>query len=134
MSRNISDTVSQINDKINDIADLNAQIVGMAGSKGEKNALLDAQAQALKELRSMVNVSSIDNADGSINVYLSNGDPLVQGIESHPLTCLFGSKRPERGLLRQCDARTGAGQQLPDQRQTGRLHRAAGQHDPRLYR
>ena len=33
----------------------------------------------------MVNVSSIDNADGSINVYLSNGDPLVQGIESHPL-------------------------------------------------
>lgn len=91
MTRNISDTVSQINDKIKDIAELNAQIVGMAGSKGEKNALLDAQAQALKDLRSMVNVSSIDNPDGSINVYLSNGDPLVQGIESHALSASLGA-------------------------------------------
>ena len=38
----------------------------------------------------MVNVSSIDNADGSINVYLSNGDPLVQGIESHLLHVSLG--------------------------------------------
>jgi flagellar hook-associated protein 1 FlgK len=85
MSSSISDIVSQINNKTSEISDLNAQIAGMAGDKGEKNALLDAQAEALKELRSMINVTSIENADGSINVYLSNGDPLVQGIESHPL-------------------------------------------------
>ncbi|HET6490506.1 MAG TPA: flagellar hook-associated protein FlgK [Syntrophales bacterium] len=91
MNHSISDTVAQINDKIKDIAQLNAQIVGMAGSKGEKNALFDAQAQALKELRSMVNISSIDNADGSINVYLSNGDPLVQGMENHSLTVSLGA-------------------------------------------
>jgi flagellar hook-associated protein 1 FlgK len=86
ISRNISDIVSQINDKVSQISDLNGQIVGIAGDKGEKNALLDRQAEALKELRSMVNVTSIENADGSINVYLSNGDPLVQGLESHPLS------------------------------------------------
>jgi flagellar hook-associated protein 1 FlgK len=34
----------------------------------------------------MVNVATLENADGSVNVYLSNGDPLVQGIESHPLS------------------------------------------------
>jgi|WetSurMetagenome_2_1015567.scaffolds.fasta_scaffold08317_2 flagellar hook-associated protein 1 len=85
MSTSINDVVSQINNKIGEISDLNAQIVGTAGVKGEKNALLDAQAQALKELRSMVNVTTVDNDDGSINVYLSNGDPLVQGIEDHPL-------------------------------------------------
>jgi flagellar hook-associated protein 1 len=86
MSRNISDIVSQINNKVSEIRDLNAQIVGLAGDKGEKNALFDRQAEALKELRSMANVSSIENTDGSINVYLSNGDPLVQGIDSHPLS------------------------------------------------
>jgi flagellar hook-associated protein 1 len=85
MSYSINDIASQINNKISEISDLNAQIVGMAGDKGEKNALLDAQAQALKELRTMINVTTVDNADGSINVYLSNGDPLVQGIENHPL-------------------------------------------------
>jgi flagellar hook-associated protein 1 FlgK len=86
MSRNINDLVSQINSKVSEIGDLNAQITGIAGDKGEKNALLDKQAEALKELRSMVNVASLENDDGSINVYLSNGDPLVQGIESHPLS------------------------------------------------
>ena len=86
ISQNISDIVSQINDKVSQISDLNGQITGIAGDKGEKNALLDKQAEALKELRSMVNVASLENADGSINVYLSNGDPLVQGIESHPLS------------------------------------------------
>jgi flagellar hook-associated protein 1 FlgK len=86
ISRNISDIVSQINSKVREISDLNAQITGIAGDKGEKNALLDKQAEALKELRSMVNIASLENADGSINVYLSNGDPLVQGIESHPLS------------------------------------------------
>jgi flagellar hook-associated protein 1 FlgK len=90
MSSSISDIVSQINNKTSEISDLNAQIAGMAGDKGEKNALLDAQAEALKELRSMINVTSIENADGSINVYLSNGDPLVQGIESHPLRVDMG--------------------------------------------
>jgi flagellar hook-associated protein 1 len=86
MSLNISDIVSQINSKVSEISDLNAQITGIAGDRGEKNALLDKQAQALKELRSMVNVATLENADGSINVYLSNGDPLVQGSESHSLS------------------------------------------------
>lgn len=86
ISRNISDIVSQINSKVREISDLNARITGIAGDKGEKNALLDKQAEALKELRSMVNVASLENADGSINIYLSNGDPLVQGLESHPLS------------------------------------------------
>jgi flagellar hook-associated protein 1 len=86
MSRNISDIVSQINSKVREISDLNSQITGIAGDKGEKNALFDKQAEALKELRSMVNVASLENADGSVNVYLSNGDPLVQGKESHPLS------------------------------------------------
>jgi len=86
MSRDISDIVTQINSKIGEIRDLNARIVGMAGDRGEKNDLLDKQAQALKDLRSMVNVTSIVNADGSINVNLANGDPLVLGVESHPLT------------------------------------------------
>ncbi len=113
MSRSISDIVSQINNKISEISDLNAQIAGMAGDKGEKNALLDAQAEALKELRSMVNVTSIENADGSINVYLSNGDPLVQGIESHPLRVELGVNGQSQYLLRQCDPCAGAGQQCP---------------------
>jgi len=91
MSTNISDIVSQINSKASEISDLNAKIVGMAGDNGEKNSLLDSQAEALKELRSMVNVTSVENANGSINVYLSNGNPLVQGTQSYPLSVAVGA-------------------------------------------
>ena len=114
LDRNILDTVSQINEKIIVIKDLNTNIIETMGENGEKNNFLDARMQVLKELAALINVMPVENADGTVNVYLSNGQPLLQG----PLEQTLSVKRNTNGqndiyssnLLRR------DGQQHPDQR------------------
>jgi flagellar hook-associated protein 1 FlgK len=96
MNRSITDTVSQINNKVEQIRDLNQKIVTTGNSQVEsRNALLDDRSIALKELSSLINVSQLEKSDGSIDVYLPNGKPLVQGVTSQTL----GVKPDVSGLL-----------------------------------
>jgi flagellar hook-associated protein 1 len=92
MNTNIIDTVSEINNKVEEIRSLNAKIVGAMGSEyGDNNDLFDKRTQALKELAQLVDINQFENADGTINVNLSNGDSLVQSIIGHPLTVQPGN-------------------------------------------
>jgi flagellar hook-associated protein 1 FlgK len=86
LSRSIADTVTSINEKVNELKDLNKKIIEIMGDKGEKNDLLDKQTQALKELGALINITHVGNADGTANVYLSNGQPLLQGIQEQTLS------------------------------------------------
>ena len=86
INRSITDTVSQINSKVEQIRDLNDKIVSMGSSEIEsRNALLDNRSMALKDLSRLINVSQLENSDGSIDVYLPDGEPLVQGKTSQTL-------------------------------------------------
>jgi flagellar hook-associated protein 1 FlgK len=86
LDRNIADTVSQINEKVSAIKDLNTKIIETTGENGEKNDFLDKRTQALKELAALINVTHVENADGTVNVYLSNGQPLLQGTLEQTLS------------------------------------------------
>jgi flagellar hook-associated protein 1 FlgK len=87
MNRNIENIVPEINSKAEEIRSLNEKILGTGGSDyGNANDLLDKRSQALKELSSLVNITRYENENGTINVYLSNGDSLVQGLTSQSLT------------------------------------------------
>ena len=86
MNRNITDVVSQINDKATEISHLNAQIMGSGFDRGDKNALLDRRLEALKELGGLINISWFEDDHGVFSVYLSNGDPLVQGTMNRTLS------------------------------------------------
>ena len=86
LSRSIADTVTSINEKVHELKDLNKKIIEIMGDKGEKNDLLDKQTQALKELGALINITHVGNADGTANVYLSNGQPLLQGIQEQTLS------------------------------------------------
>jgi len=87
MNRNIADVVSQINDKADEISDLNEKITGTGGGDiGNKNDLLDKRSEALRELATLVDINQLENTDGTINVYLSNGVSLVQGQNSRHLS------------------------------------------------
>jgi flagellar hook-associated protein 1 len=87
MNRNISETVSQINNKIKEIRDLNEKIFGTGNNEIQSNgALIDNRSQTLNDLSSLINISKLENADGTIDVYLSNGEPLVQGMSSQTLS------------------------------------------------
>lgn len=86
MNRNIADVVGQINSKVSEIRDLNARIIETVGNSGEKNLLYDKRTEALKGLSELVNITHFDNADGTLNIYLANGDPLLQGVLAQQLS------------------------------------------------
>jgi flagellar hook-associated protein 1 len=86
MNRSIADTVSQINSKVEKIRDLNEKILGTGvGEIESKNTLLDNRDQTVKELSGLINISQVESSDGTINVFLPNGEPLVQGSMSQTL-------------------------------------------------
>jgi len=74
--------VDQINDYVSDIADINT-IILQAGSEdaGDPglNSLRDKRANLLSELAEIVDFHSFKDSEDSINVFLSNGMPLVEG-------------------------------------------------------
>jgi flagellar hook-associated protein 1 FlgK len=87
MNCNISDFIAQINNITGEIGELNEKILSTAGGDiGNKNDLLDKRSEALKELASLVNITQLENDDGTVNVYLSNGDSLVDGLAGRPLS------------------------------------------------
>jgi flagellar hook-associated protein 1 FlgK len=77
--RSTADTVTQINEKIHEIKDWNTRIIETPGDKGDKNDILDKRTQALKELGALINITPFENTNGTVSVYLSNGEPLLQG-------------------------------------------------------
>lgn len=86
MNRSITETVSQINNKVEEIRDLNEKILSTGSNEIEsRSALMDNRSQALKDLSGLINISELENSDGTINVFLSNGEPLVQGKTSQTL-------------------------------------------------
>ncbi|MFH1081240.1 MAG: flagellar hook-associated protein FlgK [Pseudomonadota bacterium] len=87
LNRNIADVVSQINDKADEISDLNKKIISTGGGdNGNTNDLLDKRSEALRQLAALIDINQIENADGTINVYLSNGDSLVRDQSSQHLS------------------------------------------------
>src|SRR5262249_13662924 len=61
------------------IAQLNDQIALARGSGREPNDLLDQRDLALRNLNQSVRATSVQQGDGSINVFLGNGQSLVVG-------------------------------------------------------
>ncbi len=75
----ITADVQQINSAASAIATLNKQIVvSTAQNSGQPpNELLDQRDQLVSNLSQLVGVSTSTNSDGSLNVYVGNGQPLV---------------------------------------------------------
>lgn len=74
-------TVEQINSITSSIADLNAKILSFSNgtNKNIPNDLFDQRDGLINALASMVNVSINTQDDGSLNVFVGNGQSLVIG-------------------------------------------------------
>jgi flagellar hook-associated protein 1 FlgK len=79
INQNIQSDVTQINSIGTSIAALNQQIeVATAGSGGQApNDLLDQRDQLVSSLSQLVGVSTTTDANGGLNVFIGNGQPLV---------------------------------------------------------
>lgn len=77
----IATKVGRINSLSGAIATLNKEIVQAIGvAQGAKpNDLLDQRDNLLKELSKLVNVSTLEQQDGAVNVFIGNGQLLVAG-------------------------------------------------------
>jgi len=83
----ISAAATQINTLSSGIATLNGQIAaGLASTGQTPNSLMDQRDQMIDQLSQYVKVSTATQADGSMNVYIGSGQPLVIGSTSQTLT------------------------------------------------
>ena len=78
-NQQIGQEISTVNSTTAQIAKLNDQIALATAAGGSPNDLLDARDQAIKTLNQSIGVTTMAQSDGSINVFLANGEPLVVG-------------------------------------------------------
>ena len=83
----IETTVSEINSMAQALADLNAGIVGAIGRGGgaPPNDLLDQRDRLVRDLAERINVSTVAQDDGALNVFVGNGQSLVVGSTASEL-------------------------------------------------
>lgn len=71
--------LASVNRTVQQIAALNQQIALAQGAGSDPNDLLDQRDAAIRTLNESIRVSAVTQDDGSINLFLGNGQPLVVG-------------------------------------------------------
>ena len=70
--------------------------VGGTTSTGQPNDLLDQRDNLLRELSKLTSVKTVDQTDGSVNVFIGNGQGLVVGSSVNELQAVRNKFDPER--------------------------------------
>ncbi|KZZ59415.1 hypothetical protein A3762_04815 [Oleiphilus sp. HI0125] len=100
INQNLEADVSSINALAQGLAETNAAIALASSSTGEgqkPNQLLDERDELLRELSEYVQLSVVENPNnGTVNVYLGKGDPLVLGNSASQLQTI---RNPADGRL-----------------------------------
>lgn len=82
----ISNNISEINSLSQSIADLNKRISEIRSlSSGEPNDLLDQRDLLVEKMSKIVSVKTLEQDDGSVNVFIGNGQAMVVGFEARSL-------------------------------------------------
>jgi flagellar hook-associated protein 1 FlgK len=93
----IASTVSVINSYAQQIASLNKQItVAQAVTSQPANDLLDQRDQLVTELNQQVRATVVTQSDGTFNVFIGNGQPLVVGQDASTLAVMPSPEDPQR--------------------------------------
>lgn len=82
----LQENLSTVNELSKNIALLNEKIVVATGiANGEPNDLLDQRDRLIDKLSTLVNVTTAGQEDGSLNVFVGNGQSLVLGSSYNSL-------------------------------------------------
>ncbi|MBT8449700.1 MAG: flagellar hook-associated protein FlgK, partial [Gammaproteobacteria bacterium] len=82
----IATEISAIGNAIADINEDIVQALGQGSSQSKPNGLLDTRDQLINDLSKLIQVSTVQQGDGSINVFIGNGQGLVIGYDSYQLS------------------------------------------------
>lgn len=95
----ISSTISGINSYAVQIAELNQRIVvAEAGGANQQpaNDLRDQRDQLLSDLNTQVRATAVKGEDGSYNVFIGNGQPLVVGTQTYKMRTIPSREDPSQ--------------------------------------
>lgn len=111
----ISGTVTEINSTAKQIGELNQRIIYASNIGGGQppNDLLDQRAALISQLNDQARVTTIPNDDGSVNVFIGNGQPLVIRSDVATLTAQPSREDLSRTVVA-IQLPSGGGQELPD--------------------
>jgi flagellar hook-associated protein 1 FlgK len=84
----LASSVSSVNSYAQQIAQLNSSIAAAtaAGASATPNDLLDQRDQVIQQLNQEVQATVVKQNDGSYNVFIGNGIPLVVGTSNYSLS------------------------------------------------
>lgn len=79
INNNLKISVDELNSMAESVAQLNVRIIEAGGVNGNfpPNDLLDERDLLVKKMSELVNVSTLTKADGSMDVFIGKGQPLV---------------------------------------------------------
>jgi flagellar hook-associated protein 1 len=95
----IKGTVTEINQLASQIARYNDQIAAAEATTGPTrlaNDMLDARDQLISQLNSLARVTQLQQSDGSVNLFVGSGQPLVVGSSAFSLTATPSLEDPAR--------------------------------------
>ncbi|MEW4982901.1 MAG: flagellar hook-associated protein FlgK [Cycloclasticus sp.] len=87
LTGSLEDQLNDVNTLGENIASINNKIVVALGSSGGRipNDLLDQRDKLIDDLSTLLNVSTNEQENGAVNVFIGSGQPLVLGITSNTL-------------------------------------------------
>ncbi|TCO76839.1 flagellar hook-associated protein 1 FlgK [Plasticicumulans lactativorans] len=86
VNTSLKDTITEINGIAEAIGKVNRDIVVVSGGgAGVPNDLLDKRDDLLAQLAERVNVQAVEQADGTVNVFVGSGQPVAIGFNAYKL-------------------------------------------------
>ncbi|MDQ5985824.1 MAG: hypothetical protein CSYNP_01541 [Syntrophus sp. SKADARSKE-3] len=96
------DLLETINTNIEEIRTLNEKIAGTGSTKGDTNIMLDQLDSSVGDLGEKIGISYYKNDDGTVNIFLQDGTPLVERLVSSELKLVDNAGNlelyPEEGI------------------------------------
>lgn len=89
----LTTATGQVNALASSIAVLNKQITETQASGGQPNTLLDSRTEAVRQLNELVGAKVVEN-NGSYDVYIGTGQPLVTGTTANTLSAAPSDSDP----------------------------------------
>lgn len=90
--------VDQLNSHVKDIAQLNQKIIEAHGAGLDTSALQDQRDARVDELSKLVGLQTLTQPDGSINLSLRGGQPLVVGARASTMEVVTTGTPPKQQL------------------------------------
>lgn len=118
LNKRLDDLVVEVNALAGNLAEVNNAIIIAKGQKAGKdpNDLLDQRQQLINQLAERVAVSTTEESNGALNVFIGKGQTLVLGNQYRTLTTL---QDPENFSNLQVAYQTGSGSQIISNQLTG---------------